>query len=278
MSIEKMTQIWPEWTVEKLLGRGSFGEVYKVVRKDPEHHLESYAAIKVISIPQNQSEVDTLRSEGLDLNGSRTYLQRIVNDFIGEIQLMESLKGMQNIVSVEDYKVVEKTNEIGWDILIRMELLTPFNTYISDKKLSESEVIKLGIDISTLNYLQKNSGKNGKDLVEDFLGINFLSYAYIDDDSFLERESLFNALKDVTSSSDTLHAFSSFRGDLRKTDFTATINNISSDFDDIELSKNIKKKTAVNEFHLKNVVSTTHSYDENKKFVKKWVENILGNL
>ena len=138
--------------------------------------------------------------------------------------------------------------------------------------------VKIGIDISTLNYLQKNSGKNGKDLVEDFLGINFLSYAYIDDDSFLERESLFNALKDVTSSSDTLHAFSSFRGDLRKTDFTATINNISSDFDDIELSKNIKKKTAVNEFHLKNVVSTTHSYDENKKFVKKWVENILGNL
>lgn len=48
MSIEKMTQIWPEWTVEKLLGRGSFGEVYKVVRKDPEHHLESYAAIKVM--------------------------------------------------------------------------------------------------------------------------------------------------------------------------------------------------------------------------------------
>lgn len=138
--------------------------------------------------------------------------------------------------------------------------------------------VKIDIDISTLSFLSQKSGKRGKELIEDFFGVSILSYAHITDESFLERESLFNALKDVTSSSDTLHAFSSFRGDLRKTDFTATINNISSDFDDIELSKNIKKKTAVNEYHLKNVVSTTHSYDENKKFVKKWVENILGNI
>ena len=181
MSIEKMTQIWPEWTVEKLLGRGSFGEVYKVVRKDPEHHLESYAAIKVISIPQNQSEVDTLRSEGLDLNGSRTYLQRIVNDFIGEIQLMESLKGMQNIVSVEDYKVVEKTNEIGWDILIRMELLTPFNTYISDKKLSESEVIKLGIDICSALEICNRRNIIHRDIKPENIFINDFGYFKLGD-------------------------------------------------------------------------------------------------
>ena len=44
---------------------------------------------------------------------------------------------------------MEKTNELGWDIYIRMELLVPFNTYISDKKLTEKEVIKLGCDICT---------------------------------------------------------------------------------------------------------------------------------
>jgi serine/threonine protein kinase len=62
---------------------------------------------------------------------------------------MESLKGIQNIVSVEDYKVIEKTDTIGWDIYIRMELLVPFNTYICDKVLTEEEVIKLGCDICT---------------------------------------------------------------------------------------------------------------------------------
>lgn len=148
MSVEVLKQIWPEWQIEgKPLGKGSFGVVYKAVRRD--HGVESYAAIKVISIPTDSSEVDSLRSEGLDMNATRTYLQGIVNDFVSEIQLMESLKGVQNIVSVEDYKVVEKTGEIGWDIYIRMELLTSFNAYICDKKLTEKEIIKLGCDICT---------------------------------------------------------------------------------------------------------------------------------
>lgn len=148
MSDKVLKQIWPEWETEgKPLGKGSFGVVYKAVRKD--HGVESYAAIKVISIPADPSEVASLRSEGLDVNATRTYLQGIVDDFVSEIQLMESLKGVQNIVSVEDYKVVQKTGEIGWDIYIRMELLTSFNTYICDKKLTEQEVIKLGCDICT---------------------------------------------------------------------------------------------------------------------------------
>lgn len=148
MEIDALKQIWPEWKIEgNPLGKGSFGVVYKAIRED--HNVKSFAAIKVISIPSDPSEVDSLRSEGLDVNATRTYLQGVVNDFVSEIQLMESLKGVQNIVSVEDYKVVEKAGEIGWDIYIRMELLTPFNTYICDKKLSESEVIRLGCDICT---------------------------------------------------------------------------------------------------------------------------------
>ena len=148
MSVKALKQIWPEWQIEgRPLGKGSFGVVYKAVRRD--HGVESYAAIKVVSIPTDPSEVDSLRSEGLDMNATRTYLQGIVNDFVSEIQLMESLKGVQNIVSVEDYKVVEKTGEIGWDIYIRMELLTSFNAYICDKKLTEKDVIKLGCDICT---------------------------------------------------------------------------------------------------------------------------------
>ena len=148
MGIDTLKEIWPEWNIdEKPLGKGSYGVVYKGVRTD--HNVQSYAAIKIISIPFDFSEVDSLRSEGLDMNATKTYLQGIVEDFVSEIQLMESLKGVQNIVSVEDYKVVERVGEIGWDIYIRMELLTPFNTYIRDKKLTEEQVIKLGCDICT---------------------------------------------------------------------------------------------------------------------------------
>ena len=104
MTNDVIKQIWPEWEIEETpLGRGSFGVVYKAVRKD--HNVESYAAIKAISIPSDPSEVDSLRSEGLDIDATKTFLQSIVDDFVNEIQLMESLKGAQNIVSIEDYKV-----------------------------------------------------------------------------------------------------------------------------------------------------------------------------
>lgn len=180
MSVEVLKQIWPEWQIEgKPLGKGSFGVVYKAVRRD--HNVESYAAIKVISIPADSSEVDSLRSEGLDMNATRTYLQGIVNDFVSEIQLMESLKGVQNIVSVEDYKVVEKTNEIGWDIYIRMELLTSFNTYICDKKLTEEEIIKLGCDICTALEICAKRNIIHRDIKPENIFINDFGYFKLGD-------------------------------------------------------------------------------------------------
>ncbi len=147
MEKDILSRAWPEWKAVKELGRGSYGVVYEAVRMD--HQVESRAAIKVISIPQNESEIDSLRSEGMTLDASKTYLRGVVDDFVSEIQMMESFKGIQNIVSVEDYKVIEKENQIGWDIFIRMELLTSFNKYICDKTLTEAEVIKLGCDICT---------------------------------------------------------------------------------------------------------------------------------
>lgn len=180
MSAEALRQIWPEWQIEgKPLGRGSFGVVYKAVRRD--HNVESYAAIKVISIPADPSEVDSLRSEGLDLNATRTYLQSIVNDFVSEIQLMESLKGVQNIVSVEDYKVVERTDEIGWDIYIRMELLTSFNAYICDKKLTEKEVIRLGCDICTALEICAKRNIIHRDIKPENIFINDFGYFKLGD-------------------------------------------------------------------------------------------------
>ena len=180
MSVEVLKQIWPEWQIEgKPLGKGSFGVVYKAVRRD--HNVESCAAIKVISIPADPSEVDSLRSEGLDMNVTRTYLQGIVNDFVSEIQLMESLKGVQNIVSVEDYKVVEKTGEIGWDIYIRMELLTSFNTYICDKKLTEEEIIKLGCDICTALEICAKRNIIHRDIKPENIFINDFGYFKLGD-------------------------------------------------------------------------------------------------
>ncbi len=147
--------VWPEWKFIKQIGRGSYGTVYEAVRRD-EYGVESRAAIKVVSIPQNEAELDSLHSEGLDYTASRTYMRNVVDAFVNEVKLMITFKGVPNIVSVEDYKVVERQDEIGWDISIRMELLTSLSDYIADKTLTESEVAKIGIDIcSALEVCEK---------------------------------------------------------------------------------------------------------------------------
>lgn len=180
MTSDELKQIWPEWEIEeKPLGKGSFGVVYKAVRRD--YNVESFAAIKVISIPSDPSEVDSLRSEGLDLKASKTLLRSIVDDFVNEIRMMETLKGVPNIVNVEDYKVVEKTDEIGWDIYIRMELLKTFNVYICDKKLTEKEVIKLGCDICTALEICGQRNIIHRDIKPENIFVNNFGYFKLGD-------------------------------------------------------------------------------------------------
>lgn len=136
---------WPEWEIEKLIGRGSYGAVYRA-RKDVDGAL-AYSAIKVISIPFLDSEIESMTAEGLTVSDSITYYKQLTEDIIKEVSFMESCKGDSNIVDIQDYKVVEEEGKPHYDIYIRMELLTPLNTYLCDKTLTEEEVIKLGTDI-----------------------------------------------------------------------------------------------------------------------------------
>lgn len=143
---KEVSAIWRDWTIIQKIGEGSFGEVYKAQRN--ELGTEFYSAIKIIRIPKSKTESDAVRSEiGLDNKSTTAYFKGFVDECVNEIKLMESFKGTQNIVSVEDYKVIPKENEIGWTIYIRMELLTSFIDYSRNRALTEKEVIKLGIDI-----------------------------------------------------------------------------------------------------------------------------------
>ncbi len=175
-----ISSIWPEWKVEKQLGKGSFGVVYQAVRKD--NNLESRAAIKVISIPADDAEIDAFRDgEQLGFNETKTYFKGMVDDFVSEIQLMETFKGVQNIVSVEDYKVVEKTTGIGWTIYIRMELLTPFNAYVCDKVVDEKMTIKLGMDICSALELCNQKKIIHRDIKPENIFVNDFGYFKLGD-------------------------------------------------------------------------------------------------
>ena len=133
-----------DWVVDRALGSGAFSTVYRIVRRD---RPTIDAALKVISIPQNEAEASSLLAEGMDSSQSQNYYDAIAREYTSEIDLMEDLKGAPNIVGIEDYKVVRKTNGIGNDIYIRMELLKPLDSVLRERRLTEQEVIRLGIDV-----------------------------------------------------------------------------------------------------------------------------------
>lgn len=142
-----INQVWPEWHEDCVLGEGSFGKVYRAKRV--EYGRTFYSAIKVISVPKTQQEVKNARSQGMNDTEIHNYFQSLVDNLLNEITLMENLKGAKNIVGIDDYKIIEREGEIGWDIFIRMELLTAFDNFASNPQFSQKDVVRLGIDICT---------------------------------------------------------------------------------------------------------------------------------
>lgn len=142
-----INQVWPEWNEDCVLGEGSFGKVYRAKRV--EYGRTFYSAIKVLTVPKSQQEIRFARSQGMNDNEIYSYFQGLVDNLLNEITLMDNLKGAQNIVGIEDYKIIERQGEIGWDIFIRMELLTPFDSFVSNPEFSQKDVIRLGVDICT---------------------------------------------------------------------------------------------------------------------------------
>ena len=133
------------WNITRLLGEGSYGKVFEIERSE---FGQTYrAALKVITVPQSSAEVRSVISEGMSVSQAEAYFHGIVEELMHEFSIMFKLKGTANVVSCEDLRVLEHPDGIGWDILIRMELLHPLLPYVYQHPMARRDIIKLGIDI-----------------------------------------------------------------------------------------------------------------------------------
>lgn len=142
---EILKEVWPQWRIERELGAGSFGRVYEIRRQDIGG--EYRAALKLIRIPQSENEIRDIMTEGMDQESATEYFRGIMEELVREFSMMERLKGNTNIVTYEDHAVVPHREAPGWDILIRMELLTPLTQYMEGRAMGGQDAVRLGIDI-----------------------------------------------------------------------------------------------------------------------------------
>ena len=133
---------WPGWDVVRLIGRGSFGAVYEIQR-DVFGETER-AALKVITIPENSADIEDLRVEGYDDESITSRFHSYLEDIVKEYSTMAKMKGHPNVVYCDDVQYIQHDDGIGWDIYIKMELLTPIMKCL-DQVENEQSVLDLGI-------------------------------------------------------------------------------------------------------------------------------------
>ena len=136
---------WPGWEVVRKIGAGSFGTVYEI-----RHDLingEERAALKVISIPQNEGEIKSMRAEGQDAASITQTIKDRAGSIVGEYNSMRELEGTPNIVRCSGVHHEPRSNGFGYDIYIMMELLTPLLDRVDELIDTETQVIRFGMDM-----------------------------------------------------------------------------------------------------------------------------------
>ena len=141
-----LNRIWNGWKIQGLIGKGSYGTVYKITKRDAFDRCYE-AALKVITIPQSREEIQSVENDGMSQESVREYFHAIARDIAEEVSFMSRLKGNSNIVSYEDHAIVARQGTIEWDIYIRMELLVPLFDDRKKHPMTVERVIQLGIDL-----------------------------------------------------------------------------------------------------------------------------------
>lgn len=145
--ILQFAPLWDNWQVGALIGEGSYGRVYRVFREDIGGVYHS--AVKHIRIPKSPEELAEARQIGMDAASITSYFGDFAARIVKEIKTMYTLRGQPNIVSYEDHAIFHEEGQPQWDVLIRMELLTPLQQYQEVHPLSVEDARNLGISICT---------------------------------------------------------------------------------------------------------------------------------
>ncbi|MBP5426424.1 MAG: DUF5050 domain-containing protein [Clostridiales bacterium] len=111
-----------DWQLEEKLGQDRLGSVYKISKNNLDKKYESI--LKIISVAP--SNLDNINSE---------------------LDTLSSLD--QNILQYKDHSIIKRYDNMGYDILIRMDYSYTLPKFLENNNITKKDVIMLAIDILT---------------------------------------------------------------------------------------------------------------------------------
>lgn len=140
--VVKYEPFWGEWYIEELLGKDINSEVYKIYKST--NGKKEYATLKYISISQVAAgNIKMYTDEEI-----KAMYEDKMSILVPAIKYFMNLQDCESIVRCKSFFKEQKAEENGYDIFIRMELLTPLKDYLKEKPLFKKDVVKLGFDIA----------------------------------------------------------------------------------------------------------------------------------
>lgn len=163
MSNYRYGKVFGDWKIEKEIGEGSDGTVYRIVKD--ECGIKDVSAMKAITIWKQQGKKEEISPKRLE--EVMEYGNDLTGKALREVALMKKIRGNTNIVDMQDYKVVpwEEEMRFGNDLLIRMELLHNLETEQRKGRIfTEEEAVTIGKDICKALILCHSMGIIHRDI------------------------------------------------------------------------------------------------------------------
>lgn len=106
--------------------------------------LDMRGRVKVISVPTDLQQLMALQQSSLEYF---PYIRKRLSTYLSGVQIMGALQGSPYVLSYGDHLVDFHPSGMGFDLLIRTELLPTLAQEFARREFSRGEVLALGVDI-----------------------------------------------------------------------------------------------------------------------------------
>lgn len=202
--------IWPGWKTCELLERDRNVAVYRIERTLP--GFTENAALKVICFPLQQKE-EEFRQLGYSESDISNYSKECLKEIIQVYKTMSRFRDCQNIRIIDDVQVVEYEDGVGWDVLVKMELLKPL---LQSQKaaMSEQATVNVGVDICNAIMQYERLGAAHGNITRDNIFVSDRGTYKLGDPKISSREdATFSAYTARTNKYMSPEEYSNQRGD-----------------------------------------------------------------